>query len=170
MLVPSPVDGTTGTMHFEPDDWSAAMVIRQADDGVHAIIADAHRDLRLWLPQPLLDGTPLAAVIVLDDDTPLRAEAMLRFWRHLRDGTDGIGPVLPVRQRQRLTLSLRALDGRLGGASYRAIATTLFGAVRVAAESWKTASIRDRTIRLVRGGIRLMRRGYRALLRGRPRP
>lgn len=91
------------------------------------------------------------------------------FWRHTRRESGSTGSTLPVQRHRRLTLSLRALDGHLAGASYRAIATVLFGAVRVAAESWKTASVRDRTIRLVRGGIQLMRRGYRALLRGRHR-
>lgn len=143
------------------------MTTRAAEDGVHAILKDPHAEHRLWFSDGISTGTPLAAVIVLDDDTPSRTDAVLRFWRHVRQEARGAGPILPAQQRQRLTLSLRALDGLLAGASYRAIATALFGAVRVAAEPWKTASIRDRTIRLVRGGLRLMRRGYHALLRGR---
>lgn len=122
----------------------------------------------MWLPEPLSNGAPLAVLIVLDDETPQRTDAMLRLWRHLRQEPGSAPPSLPAQQQQRLTLSLRALDGHLAGASYRAIATALFGAARVATEPWKTASIRDRTIRLVRSGIRLTRRGYHALLRGRP--
>lgn len=60
---------------------------------------------------------------------------------------------------------LRALDGHLGGASYRQIAERLFGKARVAADPWKTASIRDATIRLVRGGVALMRGGYHKFLK-----
>ncbi len=42
----------------------------------------------------------------------------------------------------------------------------LFGARRVEGEMWKTSSLCDRTIRLVKGGLALMRAGYRKLLRG----
>jgi hypothetical protein len=64
-------------------------------------------------------------------------------------------------------LMLRALDGQLADASYREIAEVLFGARRLEHEPWKTSSLRDTTIRLVRGGLALMRAGYRKLLRGR---
>jgi len=46
------------------------------------------------------------------------------------------------------------------------IAEVLFGTRRIERETWKTSSLRDRTIRLVRGGVDLMRAGYRKLLRG----
>lgn len=59
---------------------------------------------------------------------------------------------------------LRALDGHLAKASYRAIAQQLFGHERLNREPWKTSSLRAMTIRLVRGGIGLMRGGYRKLL------
>jgi len=42
----------------------------------------------------------------------------------------------------------------------------MFGTRRIERETWKTSSLRDRTIRLVRGGVDLMRAGYRKLLRG----
>ena len=75
-------------------------------------------------------------------------------------------------RRQRLIQALRALDGRQDGASYREIATALFGAASLPARGWKTHDLRDRTIRLVRYGQQLMNGGYRALLlhpyRGRP--
>ena len=45
-------------------------------------------------------------------------------------------------------------------------AEVLFGARRLEREAWKTSSLRDRTIRLVKGGLALMRTGYRKLLRG----
>jgi hypothetical protein len=63
-------------------------------------------------------------------------------------------------------LTLRALDGRLAGETYRGIARALFGAPRVpAGPAWKTHDLRDRTIRLVRTGVDLMQGGYLDLLR-----
>jgi hypothetical protein len=63
-------------------------------------------------------------------------------------------------------LTLRALDGRLAGETYRGIARALFGAARVpAGPAWKTHDVRDRTIRLVRTGVDLMQGGYLDLLR-----
>lgn len=64
----------------------------------------------------------------------------------------------------RLIPALQALDGRQSGASYRAIARVLYGEDRIASEFWKTSSLRDTTIRLVRRGLFLMRGGYRRLL------
>src|SRR5262249_1112905 len=79
----------------------------------------------------------------------------------------GREPLSLTRQRRdRLVLMLRALDGHLCDASYREIAEGLFGAARVEREAWKTSSLRDRTIRLVKSGVSLMRAGYRRLLRG----
>lgn len=70
----------------------------------------------------------------------------------------------------RLRLTLRALDGRLAGESYRVIAQSLFGVARVpAGAGWKTHELRDRSIRLARFGLELMRGGYLALLRYRQR-
>jgi hypothetical protein len=51
--------------------------------------------------------------------------------------------------------------------TYRAIAEAFFGSVRASAKPWKTASVRDITICLVRNGRKLMTGGYRDLLRGR---
>jgi hypothetical protein len=66
---------------------------------------------------------------------------------------------------QRLALALRALDGRIEGNSYRAIAEGLFGARHMPERAWKTHDLRNRTIRLVQTGSAMMRGGYRALLR-----
>jgi hypothetical protein len=73
---------------------------------------------------------------------------------------------LTLQRRQRLVLTLRALDGRLDGETYRAIAQALFGATRVpTGVGWKTHDLRDRTIRLARAGVTLMQGGYLELLR-----
>jgi hypothetical protein len=72
---------------------------------------------------------------------------------------------LPDQRRGRLIQSLRALDARQDGASYRAIAATLFGADRVPERGWKSHDLRDRTIRLVQSAQALMRGGYLDVLR-----
>ena len=64
----------------------------------------------------------------------------------------------------RLVLALRALDGRLDDATYREIATALYGEAGVSDRGWKSHDLRDRTIRLVRFGLGMMRSGYRRLL------
>jgi len=136
-------------------------------DGRHVIIHSEEGDLRLCLAAP--PGERLAVVMPLDDDLPIRAAAALRLWaRMVGQAADGGEPEAALtRQRlARLALMVRALDGHLAEASYREIAEVLFGAGRLEREPWKTSSLRDRTIRLVKGGMALMRDGYRKLLRG----
>jgi hypothetical protein len=108
---------------------------------------------------------PLVVVLALDADFALR----VRGAQALHQVTHG-APAPPSRlkpaQRLRLDRSLRALDGSLRRESYRDIARGLFGSAAVEDEPWKTASLRDVTIRLVRSGRELMRGGYLRLLKG----
>jgi hypothetical protein len=137
-------------------------------DGRYVIIRDGGGELRLWLRDASPDQ-PLAIVMPLNDDLPTRAEAALCLWARIagRAAGDRREPLALTRQRRdRLVLMLRALDGHLANASYREIAQVLFDARRLEREAWKTSSLRDRTIRLVKGGLALMRAGYRKLLRG----
>lgn len=60
---------------------------------------------------------------------------------------------------------LRAFDARRDAASYRQIAAGLYGERRVEAEPWKTSSLRDATMRLVRDASGMASGGYFALLR-----
>ena len=91
--------------------------------------------------------------------------AALLTWRALTGRRTGSNPaILSTSRRDRLVLALRALDGRLDGASYREIASVLFGAPAASGRAWKTDDARDCTIRLVRYGVRLMRGDYRRLL------
>ena len=106
-------------------------------------------------------GHPLAAIIPIDKLTPARMVATQRFLRHIR----GQRPAAGTKPNPRIGNTLRALDGHLSGASYRVIAECIFGRSRICAEPWKTSSIRDATIRLVRSGVALMRGGYRKFLR-----
>lgn len=156
----------TKALKFAPSDWAEVPTRRSAHDGEHLIVEAAGEAHQLWLPEPPAEGSPVAAVIPLDDLTPQRTDAALRFWRHMEGAQARAGPTRP-QDHPRVMRALRALDGHLNGATYRAVAEILFGAARVAAEPWKTASIRDATIRLVRSGITFMRGNYCDLLRRR---
>ena len=142
---------------------------RVGADGRHLIVRSTDGDeLRLLVSDP--SDRPLAVVLPLGDDLPTRAAAALRLWAHLVGQGGAAEPELQSLTRQRrdrLLLIVRALDGHLDRASYREIAEALFGTDRIEREAWKTSSLRDRTIRLVRNGVALMRAGYRKLLRGR---
>lgn len=150
---------------FEPDNWPGELRIRRAADAVYAALTVDDREHRILLPRLEAAGFRVAAAIPLDDDAPLRAEATLRLWRELARRPARDGPSIPSNRRARLAAALRALDGNRDGASYRAIAEALFGRARVDSEIWKTSSLRDATIRLVRTGLALARDGYRRLLR-----
>jgi Uncharacterized conserved protein (DUF2285)/Family of unknown function (DUF6499) len=106
-----------------------------------------------------------AILVPLDELIDVR----LRAVKHLADHLSGkqakpFPPPMSEPQRNRLIDGLRALDRHAAGASYREIATELFGEAAVAKRSWKQHDLRDRTIRLVRDAVRMMRGGYRQLL------
>lgn len=149
-------------------DLPGDIIRRDAEDGAHVMIRDAAISHQLWLIDPPNGATPMAALIPLDATAPQRADATLRFWRYVAQGRPRTPPS-PIHRVDRLVAALRALDGRLAGASYRAIAEALFDPSRLASEPWKTAPLRDTVIRLARTGSAMMRGGYRNLL-GRRRP
>ena len=66
-------------------------------------------------------------------------------------------------------MMLQAVDGRFNEASYREIADAIYGAPRVATDSWKTSALRDSTIALVGDGKALVEGEYRQLLKHRRR-
>jgi hypothetical protein len=103
----------------------------------------------------------------LDATTPARLRALTRLWRHL-DGDPPPPDAITPQRRRRMKAMLRALDGRASGAVHREIAGALYGLGRVATEPWKTSSLRDATLRLVRDGGVMMRGGYLSLLGGGP--
>ena len=111
-------------------------------------------------------GEETACVLLpLDRLFEVRATAALRLWRALAGRAPGREPTaLPAPRRDRLVLAIRALDARLDSASYREIATALFGAERVPKRGWKTHDLRDRIVRLTRLGFTMMQGGYRRLL------
>jgi hypothetical protein len=108
---------------------------------------------------------PSAVLLPLDQFFESRATAAIRLWRGLAGRNPGPNPAeLTKARRDRLILALRALDGRLADATYREIASVLFGEAGLSDRGWKSHDLRDRTIRLVRFGLGMMRSGYRRLL------
>ncbi len=159
ILVTSPTKA--GELRFTPSDWPGLRKRLRAPDGEHLILGTGRNQYQLWLPDPPREGEPLAAVIPHDKMTPHRAEAAMYFWRFSKGQTRPATRLSDIR----LVNTLRALDGHLSGASYRVIAECLFGSARVNAELWKSSSVREATIRLVRNGVALMRGGYRKFLK-----
>ncbi len=140
---------------------------RDSLDGRHAI--DTAIGAQFLLPRGVDLGDPLAALIPFDDDTLDRIDAVSRLWRAWRGRVVPRDTRMTDDQRRRLRLKLQAADGRMNGASYREIAYAIFGRTRVAAEVWKTCSLRDAVIELVDSGRNLIAGGYLQLLRHRRR-
>ena len=134
------------------------------------MIRDGGVSYQLWLPGRSRKSALVAALIPFDYGAPRRTEATMQFWRFMTQGGPR-SPPPPAAERpqriKRLIMILRALDGRLSDASYRAIAEALFGPGRTTSEPWKTAPLRDTVIRLAHAGFALMRNDYRKLLRPR---
>jgi hypothetical protein len=108
---------------------------------------------------------PTAVLLPFDGLFEVRVAAALRLWRTLEGRRPGPNPAaLSEPRRNRLVLALRALDGRLDGATHREVAAGLFGADAVPEREWISHELRDRTARLVRLGVALMNGGYRRLL------
>jgi hypothetical protein len=119
------------------------------------------------LADPLCDGR-LAAVIVLDEQTPERLNALARFWAATTGRHVPADSRLTQQRRQRARQMLRAVDARQAGATYRSVAEALFPEHEIDPASWVGSAIRETTIRLARDGMKLVRGGYRTLLE-RPR-
>ncbi|CCJ05584.1 Uncharacterized protein BN69_0133 [Methylocystis sp. SC2] len=151
----------TSTLVYAPQNWRDLRSRRITSDGDYLILGAGHREHRLWLPGPPVPDASLSALIPVDKSAPTRSAATLRFLRDIDGGSSAGAAQI---HDKRISEMLRALDGHLAKASYRAIAQQLFGHERLNREPWKTSSLRAMTIRLVRGGIGLMRGGYRKLL------
>ncbi len=154
-------------LSFHVGIWPKDFVMRAAPGSLYGLLTAAKGEHRLFFPDPPSTGACFAALIPFDDTAPMRAEAALRLWHSLAGRAPPRKRSLSSARRSRVTTTLRALDGKLAGASYRTIAETLYGGARLEGEPWKTASLRDTTIRRVRAGLALMRGGYRQLLRAR---
>jgi hypothetical protein len=144
----------------------AAGQVRRATDGWHAVLRIGSADHRVWFRDPPVLGASYAAELPFDLDFDARAYAARRLWRAMNGRAPG-PPFhrLSQQRRERLSAAIRALDAHGAGGTYRVIAEALFGKKRIPDRAWKTHDLRNRTIRLVQGGLALMRGGYRKLLR-----
>lgn len=138
-------------------------------EGDYAFIdATRHPTQVMILPGAHPAGS-MAAMIPLDDDALDRVEALKRFL-HARLGRQlEPDPRVTYQQRLRLRAMMQVSDGRLTGASYREIASVLYGPKRVVSEPWKTSALRDKVIGLAKGGLAMIGGGYLKLLRHRRR-
>ncbi|WP_094193630.1 DUF2285 domain-containing protein [Bradyrhizobium viridifuturi] len=130
------------------------------------MLSIAGLDHRVWCKDRPVAGALYAAELPFDGDLEARVHAARRLWRAANGRAPGPAfHQLSKQRRERLSAAIRALDAHREGGSYRSIAEALFGKKRIPDRAWKTHDLRNRTIRLVRGGIKLMRSGYRKLLR-----
>jgi hypothetical protein len=105
-----------------------------------------------------------ALVLPLDGLFEDRVDTARRLHRLLVKGR-ATPSTFTAYRRRRLRLALRALDGTLNGADYRAVAEVLFGDRVPRGAAWRDDSLRGQVIRLVRYGRDLMQGGYLDLLR-----
>ncbi|MDX0484463.1 DUF2285 domain-containing protein [Sinorhizobium medicae] len=158
ILVPSPVPATGAPW----TDGALPSPVNTRDGHARIHFPDGAIDVVL----PDVSATvPIAALVLLADDTPDRLHALHRLWSGLRGDPVPPDDRLTSQRRQRLREMLRAIDGRAENATYRTIGETLFPRHQIDARSWVGHPVRETTIRLVRDGIKLVSGGYRALLR-----
>ena len=139
--------------------------LRHASDGWHGIWQVDGVAHQFWLPDAIPDAAAFYAVTLpMDSFLELRIHAARRLWRSLARRNPGPPPgVLPDQLRQWHMLSLRALDARLRGESYRTIAEVLLG-FRGTKDDFESDPAKSKARRLVAHGIKMMRGGYRLLL------
>lgn len=124
--------------------------------GVQALVRDGD------LTEPLAVVLPISGQF----SAALRAaQGLQRTLAGAASPQDDLRPQL----RLRLARALAAFDGAGLGWSYRAVATEVFGSAIVTREAWRTSTVRDTTIRLVRAGRLMVAGGYRSLLQGEKR-
>ncbi|KRA67305.1 hypothetical protein ASD89_02130 [Caulobacter sp. Root656] len=127
-----------------------------------------HVRLPSGLQVQLLGGAapegPLVAILSYDADFNLRVRAIDALRRAaLTD--EPPRSRLSADQKARLARCLFALDAWQNSQTYRDIAAGLFGDGEIDGPDFKTSSLRDVTIRLVRRGRGLMAGGYLKLLK-----
>jgi len=150
-----------GHPKFKPKPLSLDPVL--VADGDDYVIERLGARMRVHLDSRGAD--PPAVLLPLDRLFEVRVAAVLRLWRALHGRNPGPNPAALSEARvNRLVLALRALDGRLDGATRHEIARSLFGADAVPKRDWISHELRDRTARLVRLGVAMMKGGYRRLL------
>ncbi|PZR34106.1 DUF2285 domain-containing protein [Caulobacter segnis] len=144
--------------YLSKPQWEGAP--REGEDGLHLRLVAG---LQLLFRRPRERSGPVLVVLRFDQEFGLRVRAVQALERAV-NSRSAPRSRLTAAQRLRLARSLVALDGFERRDTYRDIARTVFGDEAVEREAWRTASVRDATIRLVRTGRRLMRGGYLKLL------
>lgn len=140
--------------------------VRRAADGWHIVLRIGATDHRVWSKEPPVVGASYAAELPFNGDLEARAYAARRLWRAMHGRAPGPAfHTLSKQRRERLSAAIRALDAHAAGGSYLMTAEALFGKKRIPDRAWKTHDLRNRTVRLVQGGLALVRGGYRKLLR-----
>ncbi|MFE3839573.1 DUF2285 domain-containing protein [Pseudogemmobacter sonorensis] len=139
--------------------------LRRAADGWHGIWRADGIAHQLWLPRSDPDAAAFYGTFLpLDAFYELRSHAARRFWRSVAGRRPGSEfRVMPAQLRQWHILSLRALDARAHGASYRTIAKVLLG-FSGTKEDWEVDPRKNKARRLIAHGIRMMHGGYQLLL------
>lgn len=139
--------------------------LRRAADGWHGIWQADGIAHQLWLPRATPDASACYGTFLpLDAFYELRSYAARRFWRSVAGRRPGPEfRTMPAQLRQWHILSLRALDARACGESYRTIAEALLG-FRGTKQDWEVDPRKNKTRRLVAHAIKMMRGGYRLLL------
>ena len=139
--------------------------LREADDGWHGIWRIDGVSHQFWLANPIQDAVGFYEVsLPMDTFLDLRAHAARRLWRSLNGRRPGADfRRMPAHLRQLHIQSLRALDARQRGESFRTIAEILLG-FRGTREEWLDDPRRNRSRRLAAHGLTMMQGGYRMLL------
>lgn len=137
------------------------------DDGAYAKFGASKASGTAKLAPGMPLDAPLMAIVPLDASIPTRIEALARLWRALTgQQTHPSASELPASRRERLAMSLRAVDARHAGATRREIAETIFGPEQVPeGVAFDDHHLRSRTARLIRDGLALVAGGYRKLLK-----
>lgn len=105
---------------------------------------------------------PLAAIVPISGSFSAALKGVSDLERVLRG--DILAADLTAQQSSRLQRVLKALDAAQAKATYRQVAAEIYGEEAVSRYDWRTSSIRDAAIRLVRTGRALSAGGYMKLL------
>ena len=139
--------------------------LRRADDGWHGVWRAGGIVHQFWLTEMPSDSAAVSTLTLpFDRLFELRAHAARRLWRALNGRSPGRPfRAVPAQLRDLHVLTLRALDARQCGESYRTIAEALLG-FRGTKTDWESDPRKNKARRLVASGQRMMRGGYRTLL------
>lgn len=139
--------------------------LRRAADGWHGVWRADGIAHQFWLTERPSDAAvAYALTLPFDALFEFRAHAARRLWRALNGRSPGLPfRAMPAPLRQWHVLTLRALDARQCGESYRTIAEILLG-FQGNKTDWESDPRKNKARRLAASGQRMMRGGYRTLL------